>query len=257
MGHDFISSKRTAGKITNANISVGVNLNASAAIPVPAFNPANAATYTNATSTTVYDSLGTSHLSTMYYRKTAANTWDTYLYVDGVQVASTPVTGGAAFYTGGVGIITVGDSEVRREGMIDEVSVIASALSRKPWPALCTTARLGVDSPPMNNEMPTTPSLPTTAISAEAPFSITYSSETIEVVGKYTWASAPPASYTTWPSGMSTNCNCGNQRCHSASGKAASKWLLLGSRVVGISQLLAGLHKQVPRRSAWKKTAEV
>jgi hypothetical protein len=40
-------------------------------------------------------------------------------------------------------------------------------------PALCTTARLGVDSPPMKSEMPTTPSLPTTAISADAPFSST------------------------------------------------------------------------------------
>lgn len=36
-------------------------------------------------------------------------------------------------------------------------------------PVLCTTARLGVDSPPMKSEMPTVPSLPTTAISADAP----------------------------------------------------------------------------------------
>ncbi len=66
-----------------AGVSVGVNLNAAATAPLLAFNPANAATYNNATSTTVYDSLGTTHLSTMYYRKTAANTWETYLYVDG------------------------------------------------------------------------------------------------------------------------------------------------------------------------------
>ena len=38
------------------------------------------------------------------------------------------------------------------------------------------------------------PSLPTTAISAEAPFSITYSSETMAVVGKYTWLSWLPDS---------------------------------------------------------------
>jgi hypothetical protein len=36
----------------------------------------------------------------------------------------------------------------------------------------------------MNKEIPKIPSLPTTAISAEAPFSITYRSETIAVVGK-------------------------------------------------------------------------
>ena len=45
-------------------------------------------------------------------------------------------------------------------------------------------ARLGVVSPPMNKDTPMAPSLPTTAISAEAPSCITYSSETIELVGK-------------------------------------------------------------------------
>ena len=38
----------------------------------------------------------------------------------------------------------------------------------------------------MNSEMPTIPSLPTMAISADSPFSVTYSSETMVVVGKYT-----------------------------------------------------------------------
>ena len=46
----------------------------------------------------------------------------------------------------------------------------------------------------MNSEMPTMPSLPTTAISAAAPFSITYSSETMADVGKYTWLSVSPDS---------------------------------------------------------------
>ena len=38
------------------------------------------------------------------------------------------------------------------------------------------------------------PSLPTTAISAEAPFDMTYRREMIAVVGKYTWSSAAPDS---------------------------------------------------------------
>ena len=75
----------------------------------------------------------------------------------------------------------------------------------------------------MNSEMPTIPSLPTTAISAEAPSSITYSSETMEVVGKYTWLSVVPDSYSTCPKGMSTDWSSGSQRCHSASGNAANK----------------------------------
>jgi len=63
-------------------------------------------------------------------------------------------------------------------------SLTTSARSRKPEPALCTTARLGVEPPPMKMEMPTTPSKPTTAISAEAPSSSTYSSDTMALVGK-------------------------------------------------------------------------
>jgi hypothetical protein len=46
----------------------------------------------------------------------------------------------------------------------------------------------------MNSEIPTIPSRPTTAISAEDPFSITYSSDTIEVVGKYTCVNLLPDS---------------------------------------------------------------
>jgi hypothetical protein len=71
----------------------------------------------------------------------------------------------------------------------------AQAVAR---PALCTTARLGVDSPPMKSEMPTIPSLPTTAISAEAPSSMTYSSDTMARGGKvHVAAACPPDSYRT------------------------------------------------------------
>jgi flagellar hook protein FlgE len=51
-----------------------------------AFNVANPASYNNATSTTIYDSLGATHLATMYYRKTLPNSWETYLYIDGNAV---------------------------------------------------------------------------------------------------------------------------------------------------------------------------
>jgi len=69
-----------------AAIEVGINLDAASIAPVPAFNPTDTTSYNNATSTTIYDSLGNSHLATMYYRKTAANTWETHLYVDGAAV---------------------------------------------------------------------------------------------------------------------------------------------------------------------------
>lgn len=70
----------------STGITIGVNLDASATAPTAAFNPSDATSFNNSTSTTIFDSLGSSHLATTYYRKTAANTWQTHLYVDGVAV---------------------------------------------------------------------------------------------------------------------------------------------------------------------------
>ncbi len=75
-----------------------------------AFDPNDSSTYNNSTSVTVYDSLGASHLSTMYFRKTdVANQWEVYNYVDGVaqggaQTVQFNSNGGIA--SGGV--ITIG-----------------------------------------------------------------------------------------------------------------------------------------------------
>lgn len=69
-------------------IEAGLNLDASDAI-IPAatvFDPTDPTSYNDSTSLTVFDSLGNSHLATMYYRKTADNTWDTYMFVDGNEV---------------------------------------------------------------------------------------------------------------------------------------------------------------------------
>lgn len=68
-----------------STISAGLNLDArSDIIPAtPAFDPANAATFNNSTSVVVYDSLGTSHVASLYFAKTAANSWESYLTIDG------------------------------------------------------------------------------------------------------------------------------------------------------------------------------
>jgi hypothetical protein len=52
---------------------------------------------------------------------------------------------------------------------------------------------------------------------------MTYRSDTIAVVGKYTWLRVPPDSYNTVPKGKSTVSSKGNQRCDSAGGNALSK----------------------------------
>ncbi|MDT8388558.1 MAG: flagellar hook protein FlgE [Thiogranum sp.] len=70
-----------------ATTQVGVSANLSAAATVPAtavFDPADASSYNNSTSLTVYDSLGTAHLATTYFVKTAVpNQWETRLYLNG------------------------------------------------------------------------------------------------------------------------------------------------------------------------------
>ena len=83
------------------------NLDASAIAPTVAFTPSDASSYNNSTSLTIFDSLGSPHLSTMYFRKTADNTWDAYQYVDGVQVnAGAPA--GEAITFDNTGAITGG-----------------------------------------------------------------------------------------------------------------------------------------------------
>jgi flagellar hook protein FlgE len=93
-------------------VDVTLNLPADATVPATAiFDPTNATSYNNATSLTVYDSLGAAHTATMYFNKTAvANTWNTRLYVDGTAVGAaqtlaydnagnltTPATGNITF----------------------------------------------------------------------------------------------------------------------------------------------------------------
>ncbi|HHM05973.1 MAG TPA: flagellar hook protein FlgE [Gammaproteobacteria bacterium] len=73
-------------------VEVGVNLDATSSTP-PAFNVNDPTTYNSSTSLTVYDSLGTAHLATTYFRKTAtANEWETHLFIDGTE--ATPTTSG-------------------------------------------------------------------------------------------------------------------------------------------------------------------
>lgn len=72
-----------------SKLELSLNLNASdTPPPVAVFDPTNPASYNDATSGTIYDSLGNSHLLSNYFVKTVtANTWDTYSVVDGVQVS--------------------------------------------------------------------------------------------------------------------------------------------------------------------------
>jgi flagellar hook protein FlgE len=76
-----------------SQVAASLNLDASETVPTAAFDPTDATSYNSSTSTTVYDSLGNAHTSTLYFRKTGSSAWDGYLYVDGNPVTNgTPAT---------------------------------------------------------------------------------------------------------------------------------------------------------------------
>lgn len=74
-----------------ANIVVGANLDSRAAAPVnPTFSPLDPTSYNSSTSLTVYDSLGASHVGSLYFQRVptdiAPASWNAYLAIDGALV---------------------------------------------------------------------------------------------------------------------------------------------------------------------------
>ncbi len=56
--------------VQTANVVVGANLDSRASTPVnPTFSPSDPTTYNNSTSMTVYDSLGASHIGSLYFQR--------------------------------------------------------------------------------------------------------------------------------------------------------------------------------------------
>ncbi|WP_341501728.1 flagellar hook protein FlgE [Gallaecimonas sp. GXIMD4217] len=93
--------------LSTSEIDLTLNLPAGESAPALAFDPGSPDTYNNATSVTIYDSLGEAHTLTTYYRKdaTVANRWEVYAFVDNnpINMASAggPVyNDGASNYNG-------------------------------------------------------------------------------------------------------------------------------------------------------------
>ena len=112
-GQRLLGFQASAGQVTGAigpltirttnlapqasqQLSVQVNLDAADPVPASAFDPSDPGSYNNSTSLTIFDSLGEEHLGTVYFRKTGANQWNSYLTVDSTQVgANVAVTFGS------------------------------------------------------------------------------------------------------------------------------------------------------------------
>ncbi|HRE31808.1 MAG TPA: flagellar hook-basal body complex protein, partial [Candidatus Berkiella sp.] len=94
-----ISTATLAPKPSSA-VNVNVNLDATSEPPTAPFiagftpvQPPDPSTYNSSTSTTIYDSLGNSHIMTSYFVKAhAENTWRVYVGIDGSDVTPVPNT---------------------------------------------------------------------------------------------------------------------------------------------------------------------
>jgi len=85
-GQTPVSISLDTGNITSASTGGSTVVGSADGSSQSGFDPTNASTYNSSTSVTIYDSLGTQHLATMYFRKNGIpNQWETYTYVDGVQ----------------------------------------------------------------------------------------------------------------------------------------------------------------------------
>lgn len=84
---DLQLSTTDAAPAATTSVDVGLTLPANATAPtITPFDVDDARTYNHSTSVTIYDSLGTSHVQTMYFVKTGTNQWDVHTYIDGQAV---------------------------------------------------------------------------------------------------------------------------------------------------------------------------
>jgi flagellar hook protein FlgE len=111
----IVPSSPTELTISNADLTpnatttgtLGLNMDSRDAVPAAAFNYTDPTTYNSSTAMTVYDSLGNSHILSLYFRKTAANTWQVYTGLDGAAPA--PAAGTTMTFTSAGAVNTGGN----------------------------------------------------------------------------------------------------------------------------------------------------
>ena len=82
--------------------SMALNLDSREDIKTAAFNINDAATYNSSTAMTVYDSQGNANTLTVYFRKTAANTWQVFGAANGAVLNGNAALGTLNFGTNGL-----------------------------------------------------------------------------------------------------------------------------------------------------------
>lgn len=106
-----INTADIAPQVTT-KIGAVLNLDSRSNVIAAPFVATDPTTYTNATSVTVYDTLGNSHVLQTYFQKTAASTWKVYASLDGnptpaFTAPATQAAVGTITFTGAGAINTV------------------------------------------------------------------------------------------------------------------------------------------------------
>ncbi|MCS6947024.1 MAG: flagellar hook protein FlgE [Steroidobacteraceae bacterium] len=84
----LVTSESAPAATTTVEMVLNLPANSSPP-PIGTFNAADPDSYNQASSMTIYDSLGAAHTASVYFVKTAApNTWQQYLYIDGNPVGT-------------------------------------------------------------------------------------------------------------------------------------------------------------------------
>ena len=76
----------------SSKISMALNLPSNAKVLGVPFSTSDSTTFNQATPVTLYDSQGGTHQATTYFVKTATNSWDAHLVVEGQDAGTQPVT---------------------------------------------------------------------------------------------------------------------------------------------------------------------
>lgn len=120
---DLVVAGQTVPPHPTEQVTLSVNLSASAT-PPPAFDPADPSGTSNfPSSITIFDSLGNAHETTVYFRKEADNTWEWHALIDGSQVTNGTPGVPSEVANGTLGFDTTGalDSEVTNTSVFDFV----------------------------------------------------------------------------------------------------------------------------------------
>ncbi len=121
----FTSSAVPARATQNSIVAVNLDSNATANPGGPAFDPTDTITADGtsnySTSLAVYDSLGNSHMVTIYFRNTAAGAWDWYACVDENEITVAERTPGTQLEIEAQGTLTF-----TTNGELDLETVVAT-----------------------------------------------------------------------------------------------------------------------------------